>query len=215
VAVGALILIGANATTAQLRWKADLTEGNIYSLSEGTERILLRLSDDRGTEADAFKLEVRLYQTRDKRVPNNWTRYAKRVEDMLKEYVGLAGKMSKGGNATLILHRINVQPDSPEEDQAIKDNIEKSPIGPEEFAYLGLSLSYADRTEKVQLLFPQRDRRNGAARRTGDGRVAARHPAANGHATRHAAPAAVGAGSGVATGVRRGAHGGLRHRHFA
>ena len=152
VAVGALILVGANAMTSQLRWKADLTEGNIYSLSEGTERILLRLSDDRGTEADAFKLEVRLYQTRDKRVPNNLTRYAKRVEDMLKEYVGLAGKMSKGENAPLILHRINVQPDSQEEDQAIKDNIEKFSIGPEEFAYLGLSLSYADRTEKVDLL---------------------------------------------------------------
>ncbi|MDC0051100.1 Gldg family protein, partial [Verrucomicrobia bacterium] len=47
---------------------------------------------------------------------------------------------------------INVQPDSPEEDQAIKDNIEKFPVGPQEFAYLGLSLSYADRTEKVDLL---------------------------------------------------------------
>ncbi len=152
VAVGTLILVGANAATSQLRWKADLTEGNIYTLSEGTERILLRLSDDRGKEPDAFKLEVRLYQTRDKRVPNNLTRYAKRVEDMLKEYVGLAGKMGKGSNAALVLHRINVQPDSPEEDQAIKDNIEKFPIGPEEFAYLGLSLSYADRTEKVDLL---------------------------------------------------------------
>ena len=152
IAVGALILVGTNATTSQLRWKADLTEGNIYSLSEGTERILLRLSDDRGTEPDAFKLEVRLYRTRDKRVPNNLSRYAKRVEDMLKEYVGLAGKMAKGDNASLLLHLINVQPDSPEEDQAIKDNIEKFPIGPQEFAYLGLSLSYADRTEKVDLL---------------------------------------------------------------
>ncbi len=152
VGLGALILIAANAMTEQVRWKADLTEGNIYTLSEGTERILLRLSDDRGKEQDAFKLEVRLYQTRDKRVPNNLTRYAKRVEDMLNEYVSLAGKMVKGGNAPLLLHRINVQPDSPEEDQAIKDNIEKFPIGPEEFAYLGLSLSYADRTEKVDLL---------------------------------------------------------------
>jgi ABC-2 type transport system permease protein len=152
IAVGALILVGANATTSQLRWKADLTEGSIYSLSEGTERILLRLSDDRGTEPDAFKLEVRLYQTRDKRVPDNLSRYAKRVEDVLKEYVGLAGKMAKGDNASLLLQSINVQPDSPEEDQAIKDNIEKFPIGPQEFAYLGLSLSYADRTEKVDLL---------------------------------------------------------------
>ncbi|MBC8325700.1 MAG: Gldg family protein [Verrucomicrobia subdivision 3 bacterium] len=150
--LGALILIAANAMTAQLRWKADLTEGNIYSLSKGTERILLRLNDDRGGEPDAFKLEMRLYQTSDQRVPNNLSRYAKRVEDMLKEYVGLASNMSKGGNESLILHRINVQPDSPEEDQAMKDNIEKFPIGPEEFAYLGLSLSYADRTEKVELL---------------------------------------------------------------
>ncbi|MBT5322423.1 MAG: ABC transporter permease subunit, partial [Verrucomicrobiales bacterium] len=152
VAVGALILVGANATTSQLRWKADLTEGNIYSLSEGTQSILLRLSDDRGTEPDAFKLEVRLYQTLDKRVPDNLSRYAKRVEDVLKEYVGLAGKMAKGNTEPLLLQSINVQPDSPEEDQAIKDNIEKFPVGPQEFAYLGLSLSYADRTEKVDLL---------------------------------------------------------------
>ena len=152
IAVGALILVGANATTSQLRWKADLTEGNIYSLSEGTQSILLRLSDDRGTEPDAFKLEVRLYQTRDKRVPDNLSRYAKRVEDVLKEYVGLAGKMAKGNSEPLLLQSINVQPDSPEEDQAIKDNIEKFPVGPQEFAYLGLSLSYADRTEKVDLL---------------------------------------------------------------
>jgi ABC-2 type transport system permease protein len=153
VAVGALILIGANATTAQLRWKVDLTEGNIYSLSEGTERILLRLNDERGTEADAFKLEVRLYQTRDKRVPNNHTRYAKRVEDMLREYEGMAGNMARGDSAPMVFHRINVQPDSPEEDQAIKDNIEKFLMGPGEFAYLGLSLSYAEKTENIVLLF--------------------------------------------------------------
>ncbi|MDC0219847.1 Gldg family protein [Verrucomicrobia bacterium] len=152
VIAGAFILIGANAVTAQLRWKADLTEGKIYTLSEGSERILLRLSDDRGTEANAFKLEVRLYLTRDKRVPNPLSRYAKRVEDMLKEYAGVAGKMTKSGDTPLALQIINVQPDSPEEDQAIKDNIEKFPVGPEEFAYLGLSLSYADRTEKIALL---------------------------------------------------------------
>ena len=152
IAISACILLGLNAMSTNLRWKSDLTEGNIYTLSSGTQNILLRLTDERGSEKDAFQLEIRLYQTRDQRVPNNLTRYAKRVADMLKEYEQEAAALGKAATPPIVLRRINVQPDSTEEDQAAKDNIEKFNIGPTEFAYLGLSLSYAEKTEKIDLL---------------------------------------------------------------
>jgi ABC-2 type transport system permease protein len=145
VVLAAILLFG-NAMIYPLRAKADLTENKIHTLSGGTRNILQRLAKERGQDEDSFKVEARLYFTRgEDRVSVGVRQYAARVHELLQEYRDAA----KGN---LIYNRINPQPDTDEQELADADSITRMQIGLEEFAYIGLTLSYADRTEKVDLL---------------------------------------------------------------
>jgi ABC-2 type transport system permease protein len=146
VVVLAGILLLLNAIIYPVRAKADLTENNIHTLTDGTKNILKRLNEERGDDGDSFKVEARLYFTRgEDRVQVAVRQYAARVDELLKEYRDTA----KGD---IIYNRIDPQPDTNEQELADHDSIAKMQVGLEEFAYLGLTLSYADRTEKVNLL---------------------------------------------------------------
>ena len=143
----AVILLLINFVIHPVRAKVDLTENKIHTLSSGTKNILMRLNKARGDEDDSFKIEARLYFTRgEDRVQVAVRQYAARVDELLKEYRDTAAK------GDIIYNRINPQPDTDEQELADHDSIAKMQIGLEEFAYLGLTLSYADRTEKVNLL---------------------------------------------------------------
>jgi len=140
------ILLLLNAMIYPLRAKADLTENKIHTLTGGTKNILKRLNEARGEESDSFNVEARLYFTRgEDRVNVAVRQYAARVDELLREYRDAA----KGD---IIYNRIDPQPDTNEQELADQDSITKMQVGLEEFAYLGLTLSYADRTEKVNLL---------------------------------------------------------------
>ncbi len=146
VVVLAGIILLLNAMIYPVRVKADLTENKIHTLTDGTKNILNRLSAERGDEGDSFKVEARLYFTRgEDRVNVAVRQYAARVNELLNEYRDAA----KGN---IIYNRIDPQPDTNEQELADQDSITKMQVSLEEFAYLGLTLSYADRTEKVNLL---------------------------------------------------------------
>lgn len=139
-------LILLNGFAYNTRAKIDFTEDKIHTLSPGTLNILKRVAGERGEDPDAFKIEARLYFTRgEERVSVFVRQYATRVSELLKEYEQASG-------ASFIFNEINPQPDTDEEELAQHDNITRMQIGLEEFAYLGLTLSYADRTEVINLL---------------------------------------------------------------
>ena len=136
----ALIAFNYLASTVPVR--ADLTEGSIYTLSDGTKRILRKL--------DA-PVKLRLYLSQGESVPVQLRSYEQRIEDMVREFKSVAG-------ANLIVERYNPQPDSEEEDAAQLDGIEPQQLMSGEQFYLGLAVSRLDRKQAIPTLNPARER---------------------------------------------------------
>ncbi len=144
VLAGTLVVVNFISLSFQGKW--DLTKDNIHTLSDGTKNILQRVNKERDSDPDAFKIDARLYFTRgDDRISPFVRQYASRVSELLQEYE----QASKG---SLIFNNINPLPDTDEEELAQQDNISRMQIGLDEFAYIGLTLSYADKSEMVSLL---------------------------------------------------------------
>ncbi len=143
LAVLFLLLVAFNylASTAPLR--ADLTEGRLYTLSEGTRKIL------RNLEAP---VKLRLYISQgEQAMPVQMRSFAQRVEDLAREFKSAAGEK-------LIIERYNPKPDSEEEDAAQLDGIEAQQLFSGEQFYLGLSVSQLDRKQAIAALNPGRER---------------------------------------------------------
>ena len=148
---GALIVLLCvvlfNIITAQFKFKVDMTEGNLYTLSDGTKELLDKLAEDRGDDADASALEIRLYITNDKGVPVFVNQHRKRIEDLLEQYESHAGD-------SLVLTKINPRLDTDEEDAAISDGIRKLADRNNNNFYIGMAISYLDATETIPFLDP-------------------------------------------------------------
>ncbi|MDW8470139.1 MAG: Gldg family protein [Burkholderiales bacterium] len=136
------VLVAANFLLAQAPLRLDLTEGRLYTLSEGTKRIL------RGLDAP---VKVKLYFSQGEHVPVALRAYAQRVEDMVREFKSVAG-------ANLVIERYNPRPDSEEEDAAQLDGIEAQQLLSGEQFYLGLAVTRLDRKQAIPALSPQRER---------------------------------------------------------
>lgn len=117
-----LILLITNTLFSSAR--LDLTEQNIYSLSDGTQNILENLEQE---------VEVILYYSDKASKDLTALRsYAKRVQELLAEYVILSdGKLS--------LTVIDPEPFSEAEDQAAEVGLQAIPIASGEEIYFGLS----------------------------------------------------------------------------
>jgi len=138
-----LVLVAFNYLASVGPLRADLTEGRLYTLSEGTTRILKRL--------DA-PVRVRLFVSQGEHaMPVQLRSYAQRVEDLLREFKSVAG-------ANLIIEKYNPKPDSEEEDAAQLDGIEAQQLLSGEQFYLGLAVSRLDRKQSVPALNPARER---------------------------------------------------------
>ncbi len=106
---------------------ADLTENNLYTLSQGTENIVAKLNQP---------VELKLYYSRKAalnapeqiRQYNNYFQY---VRDLLREYVELS-------DGDLELSVIDPRPFSPEEQEAMKAGLKGIPISADESFYFGL-----------------------------------------------------------------------------
>lgn len=138
----ALVLVAANYLIGVVPLRADLTEGNIYTLSDGTKKILRNLSSP---------VTIKLYESQGEAVPVPLRSFAQRVDDVVREFKGVAG-------ANLIVERYNPQPDSEEEDAAQLEGIEPQTLGTGEQFYLGASVSQLDRKQTLATITPQRER---------------------------------------------------------
>jgi ABC-type uncharacterized transport system involved in gliding motility auxiliary subunit len=135
----ALVAFNYLASTASLR--ADLTEGNLYTLSTGTKKIL------RGLESP---VTLKLYVSQGEQVPVQLRSFAQRVEDLVQEFQAAA-------NGNLRVQRYNPRPDSDEEDAAQLDGIEPQQLMSGEQFYLGVAVSQLERKQAVPAITPQRE----------------------------------------------------------
>ncbi|WP_211325746.1 GldG family protein [Roseimicrobium gellanilyticum] len=122
--------------------KFDLTEKNIYTLSDGTKRIISRINPDE-------PVTLRFYATEDGRImPQEALNYVTPVRDLLME-------IEKEGRGKIKLERIDPRPSTEDEDKAIADDITSfnGMDGTSKF-YLGLAIEAVDRKEIIPLLNP-------------------------------------------------------------
>jgi ABC-type uncharacterized transport system involved in gliding motility auxiliary subunit len=97
------IVVAINVIFAGIRWRADLTEDRLYTLSEGTRALLKDLDRD---------VTLKFYaSTSSEGMPIQLKQFAQRVEELLREY-----ETDSGGR--LVLETYDPTPDSDEEEWA-------------------------------------------------------------------------------------------------
>jgi ABC-type uncharacterized transport system involved in gliding motility auxiliary subunit len=138
-----LVLVAFNYLAGLAALRADLTEGNLYTLSDGTKKVLRSLESP---------VKVKLYVSRgEQAMPVQLRSFAQRVDDLVREFKSVAGDR-------LLIERYNPKPDSEEEDAAQLDGIEPQQLLSGEQFYLGLAVSQLDRKQAIPALSPQRER---------------------------------------------------------
>ena len=123
-------LVALNVVLSAVPARIDLTEGRVYTLSDGTRQVLSKLDGP---------VVLRFYYTQsgDTSVPVALNTFAKRVQDLLAEYVAAS-------NGRLVLERLNPEPDSDAEDAATRDGIDAQVTPNQEKFYLGLAIERRD-----------------------------------------------------------------------
>jgi len=138
----ALVLVAFNYLISRVPARADLTDGRLYTLSDGTKKILRNLQ---------APVKVKLYVSQGESVPVPLRSFAQRVEDLVREFKSVAG-------ANLVIERYNPRPDSEEEDAAQLDGIESQQLVTGEQFYLGATVSQLERKQTLASISPQRER---------------------------------------------------------
>jgi len=138
VVVVFVIALLVNYIAGFVNLRLDLTENKVYTLSDGTKRILSRIDTP---------ITIRYYVTDDANVMSPAERsYARRVDDFLREY-------QKAANGKITIKKLNPEPDTDAEDSARLDG-----VGPGmsretgNQVYLGLAIECVDQREVLPFL---------------------------------------------------------------
>jgi ABC-type uncharacterized transport system involved in gliding motility auxiliary subunit len=135
-----LILVNVLFSYASIRW--DATEDKIYSLSQGTKKILSGLAEP---------VTVKFFYSRSNRnLSTNIKLYAKRVREFLSEY-------EHASSGRLKVEEYDPKIDSDEEEWAQKYGIRAMQIPAGDNIYCGLVLLAADQEETIAFLDPTRE----------------------------------------------------------
>jgi ABC-type uncharacterized transport system involved in gliding motility auxiliary subunit len=136
------VLIAANFIVGAFNLRADLTQGQVYTLSPGTRQVLAKLE---------APVKLRLYYSQgSEAVPVGLKTFAKRVEDLLNEY-------KSAGKGKVVIEKFNPEPDSDAEDSAQLDGIDGQLTNTGEKFYLGLSIAFLDQKAAIPVLAPDRE----------------------------------------------------------
>ena len=135
-------LIALNYIVGTVSFRADLTQGDVYTLSPGTRTVLSKLE---------APVKVRFYYTQGAAVPVGLKTFAKRVEDLLNEY-------RAASRGRVVIEKFNPLPDSDAEDSAQLDGLEGQLTNTGEKFYLGLAISFLDQKATLPVLTPDRER---------------------------------------------------------
>ena len=120
----AFLLLNLMAAPLLKNSQLDLTQGRLYSLSDGTRSLLQGL--DQQVELELF------FSSRAARDLPQVRQYARRVQELLELYVRLA-------DGRLKLHVVDPEPFSGEEDRAAELGLQPVPLPLGDVLYLGLS----------------------------------------------------------------------------
>jgi ABC-type uncharacterized transport system involved in gliding motility auxiliary subunit len=143
VAAMLVIVLVINFILGAFKQRVDLTHEKLYTLSDGTKRILKHLDG---------KIEVRFYFSQgEKEMDSGLKSYAQHVEDLLAEY-------KKAGGGKVQIKKLNPKPDTDAEDSARLDGIEGQMLPTGENLYFGLAISYLDQKVALPALPPARER---------------------------------------------------------
>ena len=148
---------------ATIRW--DTTEGNVYTLTEGTRSIIEK------AKSSKRPVTIRFYMSNpeDVQLPKKYVDYSKRVEDLLEEYA-----KASGGDITV--QTFTPVPNSEEQDAAELDGIQQrdprmdmpqsSNLDDYDYNnlasqpyYFGLSISSLEKIETISFLNPALERK--------------------------------------------------------
>jgi ABC-type uncharacterized transport system involved in gliding motility auxiliary subunit len=136
-----VIIVAINLLAGFLKFRSDLTENKLYTLSDGTKKILDKLDTD---------VAVRFYFSKDNAsVPVPLRTYAQEVQDLLDEY-----QQFSHGKVKVI--KLDPKPDSDAEDSANLDGIEGQALDLTDKVYLGLAVSCLDAKTTIPYLSPDR-----------------------------------------------------------
>src|SRR5229473_8263765 len=136
----ALILVLLNFVLGAVRGRIDLTQGKLYTLSEGTRAVLGKLESP---------VKIRLYFSQSD-IPLPIKAYGRRVEDLLTEF-------RQAGRGKVTVEKFDPQPDSDAEDSATLEGVEAQVTPSGDKFYLGASISYADQKLALPALTPDRE----------------------------------------------------------
>jgi ABC-type uncharacterized transport system involved in gliding motility auxiliary subunit len=137
-----VIIVAINLLAGFLKFRSDLTENKLYTLSEGTKKILDKLDTD---------VAVRFYFSKDNAsVPVPLRTYAQEVQDLLDEY-----QQYSHGKVKVI--KLDPKPDSDAEDSANLDGIEGQAVDlTTDKVFLGIAVSCLDAKTTIPYLSPDR-----------------------------------------------------------
>lgn len=125
---------------ASLRW--DLTEDNIYSLSEGSRKILSELERD---------VTLQIYHGEDDaQAPMRLKTYARRAIDFIREY-------ESASDGRVNVEVIDAEPDSEAEEWAVTYGVNGVDLPTGDRFYFGLVALSADQEETIPMLDPARE----------------------------------------------------------
>ncbi|MBL7077924.1 MAG: Gldg family protein [Kiritimatiellae bacterium] len=135
------ILVAVNVIVSNMRARVDLTEENLYTLSDGTRNVLKELER---------KVTLKLFfSSSDPAVPMQLKSYADQVTDLLQEYRKTSGNKVK-------VEQYDPKPDSDAEEWAQKYGIQGQQLGLMGPAiYFGLVVVAGDAEELVPALDPR------------------------------------------------------------
>src|SRR6266853_1743721 len=136
----ALILVLLNFVLGAARGRIDLTQGALYTLSEGSRAVLGKLESP---------VKIRLYFSQSD-IPLPIKAYGRRVEDLLAEF-------RQAGRGKVTVEKLDPQPDSDAEDSATLEGVEAQVTPSGDKFYLGASISYADQKLALPALTPDRE----------------------------------------------------------
>lgn len=138
-----VILVAANFILGYLNTRVDLTDGKLYTLSDGTKSVLGKLE---------APVKIRYYFSQDEQaVPLPIKGFARRIDDLLTEFRKQAG-------GKVVIEKLDPQPDSDAEDSAALDGIEAQQLPGGEKFYMGITVSYADQKLALPTLNLDRER---------------------------------------------------------
>ena len=135
-----ICLVAVNIMAYFIPLRFDLTEERLYTISEGSRKILDSLKDP---------VRINFYYSRsNSELPPNFKIYAQRVQELLEEYETLS-------NSKVVLEVLDPKPDTEEEEWAQKYGIKHITLPSGNTVYFGAVVSMLDQ----EMLLPYFDQR--------------------------------------------------------